>query len=161
MALAALGPEGWAVLTKGILSTNTFAAGCSIWALGMYRVAGEGTIENLKHVMTSGAYDYLDAQAAWALAEIGRNKGELVPLLAAGLKSRREDMRWACALALGELGPDARAAVPALVEALQDKKPKVRQDAAQALQEIDPAAAAQAGVGNPQMARHVPKTLFY
>lgn len=161
LGLAAIGPEGWAVLTRGILSSNNIAAACSIWALGMYRVSGDGTVAALKYTMTNGESLYQDAQAAWALAEIGRDKGELVPMFVQGLKSPREDMRWACALALGKLGRDAEPAVPALVEALQDKRPKVREDAAQALQEIDPDAAARAGVGGPITNPHVPKTLFY
>jgi RNA polymerase sigma factor (sigma-70 family) len=161
MALAAIGPEGCDVLTKSIVSTTNFAAACSIWALGARRAGGPDTVAALEHILTSGEPPFQDAQAAWALAQIGQDRDQLVPMFIDGLKSKREDMRWACALALGELGPDACDAVPALVEALQDKEASVRRDAAQALQEIDPAAAARAGVSEPIAQRHIPKTAFY
>jgi hypothetical protein len=161
MALAAIGPEGWEVLTKAVTSSNNAAAPCSIWVLGTHRVATPETFVALKGVLTNPPMPGLDAQAAWALAEIGQDRAELVPMLIEGLKARREDMRWACALALGELGPVAHDAIPALVENLHDKSPRVRQDAAQALQEIDLTAAAQAGVGQPLAEHHVPKTRIY
>jgi len=161
MVLAAIGPEGEEILAKEILSTNNFAAPCSVWALGTHRLGGAEVEAALKYVFTSGTTPYLDAQAAWALAEIGHDRKELVPLLINGLKAERADLRWACALALGELGVDARSAVPALVEALQDEKPRVSHDAAQALQEIAPDAAARAGVGEPLKERHIPKTIVY
>lgn len=159
--LAAIGPEGEEILAKEVLSTNNFAAPCSIWALGTHRLGGADAEAALKYAFTSGTTPYLDAEAAWALAEIGHDRKELVPLLINGLKAEREDLRWACALALGRLGGDARSAVPALVEALKDKKERVSHDAAQALQEIDPDAAARAGVGEPLAERHIPKTIVY
>lgn len=161
MVLAAIGPEGEEVLAKEVLSTNNFAAPCSIWALGTHRLGGTEAEAALKYTLTNGASPNLDAEAAWALAEIGHDRKELAPLLANGLKAERVDLRWACALALGELGADARNAVPALVAALQDKEQQVSHDAAQALQEIDPDAATRAGVGGPLKERHVPKTIVY
>lgn len=159
--LAAIGPEGWAVLTRAIYSTNNYAAPCSIWALGTHRAGGAETVVALKYILTNGTSDYLDAQAAWGLAEIDPNHGELIPLFVDGLQAKRDDLRWACALSLGELGADARPAVPALLAALNDKMPKVRHDAAQALQQIDPDAAAQAGAGDALAKRHIPVTLVY
>ncbi len=161
MVLASIGPEGWAILTKAVSSTNNFAAPCSLWALGTHRAGGAETVAALKYILTNGSFDYLDAQAAWALARIDQNHGELLPLFVNGLGAKREDLRWACALSLGELGPDARPAVPALLEAMKDGDPKVSHDAAQALQEIDPDAAARAGTGNMLAKRHVPMTLVY
>jgi RNA polymerase sigma factor (sigma-70 family) len=161
MVLASIGPEGWAVLTKGIYSTNNYAAPCSVWALGTHRAGGPETVAALKDTLTNGRSDFIDAQAAWALAEIGQDKGQLVSLLMNGLSAKREDLRWACALALGELGRDARPAVPALLELLHDPSPKVRHDAAQALEEIDPDAAARAGVRGALAQRHVPMTMVY
>jgi HEAT repeat protein len=161
MVLASIGPEGWAVLTKGVASTNNYVAPCSVWALGTHQAGGQDTVDILKYTLTSSRTDYLDALAAWALAEIDQNHRELVPLFINGLGAKREDLRWACALALGELGPDARPAVPALVQALKDASPKVSNDAAQALRQIDPDAAARAGVSGPLAQRHVPVTTVY
>ncbi len=161
MALAAIGPDGWAVLAKGVLSTNNYATPCSIWALGTHRAGGREAVAVLKYTLTNGISPYLSGEAAWALAEIGEDRKELVGLLMEGLKSKKEDLRWPCALALGELGPDARAAIPALVEALKDASERVRHDATQALQEIDPGAAALAGAGEPLAQRHIPRTRVF
>ena len=159
--LAAMGPEGWEILTKAISSTNNFAAPCSVWALGTHRATVPGTVEALESVLTRTPAGALSGQAAWALAEIGQDRATVVPLLIDGLKARDFDFRWACALALGELGSNARSAVPALLEATKDPHPKVSHDAAQALQQIDPQSAAQAGLADALATRHVPKTLLY
>jgi hypothetical protein len=90
-ALAAMGPDGWAVLTKGILSTNNNAAPCSIWAVGTHRIGGLEAEAALKYTLTNGASISLDAEAAWALAQIGHDHAELVPLFVNGLAR----WRWA------------------------------------------------------------------
>jgi RNA polymerase sigma factor (sigma-70 family) len=159
--LASIGPEGWAVLTRGITSTNNNAAPCSIWALATHRAGGPEAVAALKNIVANAAPENIDVEAVWALAEICPDHNELVPIFTRGLASSKGDMRWACALALGELGQDARPAVPALAAALNDSNPKVRHDAAQALQEIDMNEAARAGVGEPLSERHIPRTIIF
>ncbi|MDB6125493.1 MAG: hypothetical protein JWQ71_4486 [Pedosphaera sp.] len=149
IALAATGPDGWAVLSREISSTNEAAIACSIWALGSHHVTVPETIPSLMVAVTNNIPLGIGALSAWALAEIGQNREQVVPLLITGLKSSEYDLRWSCARALGKLGPNARIAVPALIDALQDRTSKVRNNAAEALWQIDSTAATQAGVTAP------------
>jgi HEAT repeat protein len=73
-----------------------------------------------------------------ALAQIGSPS---VPILRAGLRSRKTATRSGCAFALGVLGAEAEPAVPELVQLVQhDSEPKVRSTAVAALGAIGPAA---------------------
>lgn len=160
MVLAAIGPEGWEVLTKAIADTNHTASACSIWALGSHRAFVPGTtVEALKAKFIANDPESINALTGWALAEIGQDREQVVSLLISGLQDRRWDSRWGCAVALGRMGRDARSAVPALLAMLKDRDPVMRHDAAQALEQIDPETAAQAGATGALATEHVPKTM--
>ncbi len=160
MVLAAMGPEGWEVLTGTISDTNSTAASCSIWALGSHRAFIPGTtVEALMAKFIANDPETINAITGWALAEIGQDREQVVSLLISGLQSRRWDSRWGCAVALGRMGRDARSAVPTLLALLQDKDQVMRHDAAQALEQIDPETAAKAGVTGALATEHIPKTI--
>lgn len=159
--LAAMGPEGWEVLTQAISDTNDAAAGCSIWALGSHGAfIPDATVAALKQRFIEDKPESINALCGWALAEIGQDRENVVRLLIGGLQSKRPDSRWGCALALGRLGRDAQSAVPNLLKLLQDRDRNVRRDAVQALEEIDPQVAAQAGVAGTVATAHVPRTMM-
>ncbi len=160
MVLAAMGPEGWEVLTGAISDTNSTASACSIWALGSHRAFIPGaTVEALTAKFIADDPESINAITGWALAEIGQDHEQVVSLLIGGLQDRRWDSRWGCAVALGRMGRDARNAVPALLAMLQDKDQEMRHDAAQALEQIDPETAARAGVTGALATEHIPKTM--
>lgn len=160
MVLAAIGPEGWDVLTRTISDTNNTASACSIWALGSHRAFVPGTtVEALKAKFIDNKPESINALVGWALAEIGQDREQVVSLLISGLQDRRRDSRWGCAVALGRMGRDARSAVPALLAMLQDKDRVIHHDAAQALEQIDPETAAQAGVTGALATEHIPRTM--
>lgn len=158
-ALAAIGPEGWAVLTTNIFYTNGDAAGCAIWALGSRRGAVPGTVAALESFFQNHQQTGDDAICAWALSQIGQDREKVIPMLIRGLDFTRPDSLWACELSLGEFGPAAKAAVPKLVELLKCPNQAVRHDAAQALEQIDPEAAAKAGVAGMVTKKHIPVTV--
>ncbi len=158
-ALAAIGPEGWAVLTTNIFDPEDSTSGCSIWALGASRGAVPGTVAALETYFERNQSNGNDAIAAWALSQIGQDPDKVIPMLIRGLDFKRLDSLWGCALALGEFGPAAHAAVPKLLELLLSPYPSIRHDAAQALEQIDAQAAANAGVLGTVTNKHIPVTL--
>lgn len=158
VALAAIGPEGWEVLTRAVNDGGN-AAACSIWALGSHRAAVPGTIQALLQSHISNNPMSVDILSLWSLAQISPDYDQLVPMLMEGLKADRQDVKWGSAVVLGGLGARARNAVPMLEDlALHDRNPVVRHDASQALEQIDPAAAAQIGVTGALASLHVPRT---
>ncbi len=158
IALSAIGPAGWEVLTQSILDTNGFAGACSIWALGSHRAAVPGTVAALKTSLIEGDKTGLSGLSGWALERIGQDREEVVSLLIKSLSYQRSDYKWASAVALGHFGRDARNAVPALLALLQSHDKTIRHDAAQALEQIAPDAAAQAGVTGALATEHIPFT---
>ncbi len=160
VALAAIGPDGWEVLTKA-LSDDGDTVVCSLWALGSHRAAVPGTIEALLMTNARNKPLSVDIVSLWALEEIQPDHEQLVPLLVAGLKADRPDVKWGSAVLLGRLGRKASSAVPALMALLQDTDPMIHHDAAQALEQIDPQAAARAGVTGALATEHFPRTSLY
>ena len=78
-------------------------------------------------------------KAAEALGNLGREAHGAVPVLAAALRDRNEQVRWRAAEALGKLGTGAAQAVPALIDAL-DRSDMLAQEAAKALGRMGSAA---------------------
>jgi RNA polymerase sigma factor (sigma-70 family) len=160
VALAAIGPEGWDVLTKATTAKGDTVA-CAIWALGSHHITAPETEDALMASYERNYPSGMEIVSLWALMEIGSDHQKLIPLLTEGLHSPRSDMRWGSAVLLGRLGPEAGNALPALWLALQDKDPVVRHDAAQAIEQIDPQVAAQANLPDALANIHVPKTSLF
>jgi len=139
-ALAAIGPEGWAVLTQAVLSTNSGASLCSIWALGSHHASVPGTVAALTAVFTNNSFGN-SSIAAWALGAIGEESDSVVPLLIRGLQASDRDLRLGCAVGLGPFGRKAQTAVPALKQALEGSDQHFRHCADESLKQIstDPA----------------------
>ena len=159
MALAAIGPEGWQVLTQNINGPTELARGSAIWALGSRRGAVAGTINALEDFFLKEQLSGEGPIAGWAMAQIGQDREKVINLLIQGLNFRRLDSIFCSAFTLGEIGPAASNAVPKLLQLLNSPNQRVRQDAARALQQIDPVAAARAGVTEALAPKNIPQTL--
>ncbi len=144
VALAGIGPEGWAVLTRAITTNDTWSSACAIWALGSHRATVPGTLAALLGTLTNSTSGGGAALSAWALGEIGQDSEHVVPVLINALQSSNNDARWSSAAALGKFTTNAQTAVPALLNAIHDTDSQVRNNATTSLKEIDPEAAAKA-----------------
>jgi hypothetical protein len=141
-ALAGIGPEGWAVLTQTLSSSNSWSTVCASWALGSHRVSVPGTVVALIGQVTNTTPGGSAALAEWALGEIGQDSEQVIPVLINSIQSSSaSDVRWSAAEALGKFGTNARSAIPIFLQALQDQDMTVRNNAKASLKEIDPEAA--------------------
>jgi HEAT repeat protein len=142
IALAGIGPEGWAVLTQALTNKNGWTTICAAWALGNHRATVPGTVAALIGQVTNSTGGSA-ALTEWALAEIGQDSEVVVPVLIHSLQSSSaNDVRWSAAQALGKFGTNALSAVPALLQAQQqDSDAQVRNYAKDSLKLIDPDAA--------------------
>jgi HEAT repeats len=145
IALAAIGPEGWAVLAQEISNTNDWARSCAIWGLASHHATvSPATLASLMAAVTNKA-EHGDI-SAWALGELAQDQEHVIPVLINGLGSSASVIRSASAAALGKFGTNAASAVPALLKTLADTQQTVRSYSSNALKEIDSEAAAKAGV---------------
>jgi hypothetical protein len=148
LALSAIGPKGWTVLTQAIgagTSTNENAAYCAVWALGGQRAAVQGTLETLESAVTNRtATAAIADEACWALGRIGQDKEHVVPFLITAVESPgKQAVNWYAIIGLGEFGTNATSAVPLLLQARQSQENSVGISALTALRKIDPKGAAQ------------------
>jgi len=143
VARASIGSEGWAVLSREISSTNSFAAHYAIKQLANYHAAVPGTVEALMAKVRSDA-------SAWIylsiLVRMGQVDQRMVPFLTSFLQSSNVYFRLEAVYGLQAFGTNARSAVPALINLLNDVDPTVRRAATNSLKQIDGDAAAKAGV---------------
>jgi RNA polymerase sigma factor (sigma-70 family) len=158
IALAAVGPKGWEVLTRSINDPVELTRASAIWAIGSRRAAAPGTIKALEDFFERHQSTGEDPISGWAMVQLGQDREKVISLLTRGLDFQRVDSIWGSAVALGEIGPAASNALPKLIELLQNPNPVVRHDAAQAIELIDPQAAAQAGAAGKLTTRHIPVT---
>jgi HEAT repeats len=146
IALAAIGPEGWAVLAQEISNTNGWAGTCAVWGLASHHATvSPATLASLMAAVTNKA-GHDGAISAWALGELAQDREHVIPVLINGLGSSSDDIRFASAEALGKFGTNAASAVPALLKTLADTQQDVRSYSSNALMAIDPEAAAKAGI---------------
>lgn len=142
IALAAIGPDGWAVLQNKLTDTNITASSwtksCAIWGLASHHVTQPGTVDYLIGEVTST--NSSQAIAGWALGELGTNQDQAIPALIKGLQSPGLGTRWGAFDGLGRFGTNATSAVPVLVQSLQDPDGTIRDYARRALKLIDPEA---------------------
>jgi len=150
LALSAIGPKGWTVLTQTIgtgTRTNESPALYAVLALGGQRAAMPGTLDALESAVTNRTVTFCIAdQACWALGRIGLDKEHVVPFLIKAMESPgKRDVNWCAAEGLGEFGTNAESAVPSILQAMQSQNINVKNSARFALRKIDPKTAAQAG----------------
>jgi RNA polymerase sigma factor (sigma-70 family) len=160
IALAAIGPEGWEVLTRATAGKGDTVPS-AVWALGSHHASVPGTEEALLAVCKRNDPIGIDILSLWALTEINPDHSKFVPLLIQDLHSVQPDARWGAAVVLGHLGREAQSALPDLWNALQDRNATVRHDAAQAIEQIDPQAAARANLPDALANQHIPKTSIF
>ncbi len=148
LALAGIGPEGYAALTRTIVNwqaNNDWPGMCAVWALAAHHASAPGMIDAIVGVVTNRSSSEA-GMSCWALGELRQEPQRVVPLLIASLQSSNSEPRWGASLGLANFGTNAASAVPALIQALNDSDATVRTRAQEALKTIDPAAAKRAGV---------------
>jgi HEAT repeat protein len=147
IALAAIGPDGWAVLNQAVHPSNSWESACAVWALAGHHVTVSlKTITALMDAVTNNPTAKNGAISGWALGELAQERERVIPVLIQGLQSSDMATRWGAACGLGALGTNAVSAVPALLDALHNKDTSTRDNASRALKLIDPGAADKADV---------------
>ncbi len=109
--LAAIGPEGIAILTNAVQPQTEWSGMCAIWALGQHPAAGSNVIPFLIGATSSTS----EGTACGAIYVLGllRTEGEQVlPVLTNALASSNPSVSNAAAWSLGQFGPQAASAVP-------------------------------------------------
>lgn len=148
LALSAIGPKGWALLTQAIgvgSLSNEYAASSAVWALGGQRAAVPGTIDVLESAVTnSTSTSGIVGMACWALGRIGQDKEHVVPFLIRVMQlPGRPALNWFAIVGLREFGTNATSAVPFLLQARQSQTNIAWTSALEkALRKIDPKGAA-------------------
>jgi hypothetical protein len=105
-ALAAIGPEGVAVLTHAIQSGGEWPAMCAIWALGQHPEAGTNCISVLINA-TSSASEGTACGAIQVLGQFHLCPEQVVPALRQALNSPNAAVRTDAAQALARFGTTA------------------------------------------------------
>jgi HEAT repeat protein len=77
--------------------------------------------------------------AIQALGALGKESGEVVPILVDSLKDEVVEVRLAALEELGNLGPKAKTAEPAVKASLRDPRKSVRDAAEETLKKIQAA----------------------
>jgi len=79
VALSAIGPRGWKVLTQAINDTNEWSALYSVWALAHQCAVVPGTLDALMSATTNRSAT-VSSMAGWALGRIGQDKEHVIPI---------------------------------------------------------------------------------
>ncbi len=131
-ALAAIGPEGMAILTNAPQS-NEWSGMCAIWALGQHPEAGTNVIPFLVSATSSDS----EGTACGAIQVLGlfhTDREQVIPALTAALARPKPAVRSDAARALAAFGPQAASAVPQLQALTND--PPTSDAASKALRRI-------------------------
>jgi hypothetical protein len=147
IALAAIGPDGWAVLHDRLINTNMATSWMkisAIWGLASHHIHQPGLVDFLINEVTDPKTTS-GGLSAWALGELGTDHAKAVPALIQALQSKDLGTRWGACYGLGKFGTNAAIAVPALQQCLEDPDSVVRDYSKNALKLIDPKALKKAG----------------
>jgi hypothetical protein len=147
LALSAIGPKGWTILTQAITDRDQGVAYAAIWALGKQRATVPGTLAALESAVSDRAPTNSRAGiACWALGRLGQDQARVIPLLVAAMDlPGNRGPNWMAFMGLSELGTNAASVVPRLVQIRKSNKPGMSDAATMALRNIDPKAAAETG----------------
>lgn len=129
-ALAAVGPEGIAILTNAPQS-NEWSGMCAIWALGQHPDAGANAIPFLIRATTANS----EGTACGAIQVLGllhTDAAEVIPALVTALSNSDASVRSDAVRSLGEFGPTAAVAIPQIKSLANDP------EARKALHRIQP-----------------------
>lgn len=132
-ALAAIGPEGAAVLTNAVSPASEWSGMCAIWALGQHPATGTNYLPFFINLTASKSEGTVEG-AIDVLGLFHTDAGQVIPVLTNILAGTNYQLRWRAAHALGEFGPQAASALPQLQSLATD--PKLRTDALQAMHDI-------------------------
>lgn len=132
-------PKDMPALTAGLRHEQAQVRREAATDLGLMGPPAKEAIADLVKALQD-ADELVRVTAAAALLKIDATRKDALPVLMAGLQSKRAVVQRVTLESLGDLGPEAHAAVPALTEALQNSG-NLRWLAAEALGHIGPAAA--------------------
>lgn len=139
--LAKLGPRASAALPELARALRGHDATTALWArFAIVKITGE-TAKHLPLFLRALEDKRIyPGMAGFAIAGLGVDAREAVPILIRQLEDPNPDNRWSAAGALASMGAEARDAVPALREAIRDTDEKVRWYTVWALGEMGPEA---------------------